>query len=146
MQLEEMDKEVKHVTNVTTQFLGSIVQDEKLDQLIMQLHKAQRNIAMLRKLLKEMPLVVQIMKATELKELQQCVTKEREHQQRRTMQLEEFQYIGAQLSMKAVSALQVVQDGCRDVTAKITKHPLERKVTECREVNEKVKEQVKEVT
>ena len=59
------------------------------------------------------------------------------------MQLEEFQDIGAQLSLKVVTTLQSVQDDRRDVNANIVEHPLECEVRECMEINDKVKEQVK---
>ena len=64
----------------------------------------------------------------------------------RTMQLEEFQEIGSQLSLKVVIVFQEVEDGQRDVNGKIVEHPLEREVTECMEIGDKVKDQVKEVT
>ena len=110
------------------------------------MQEAEGKLDTLRTSLKVMPLVVQITKAPDLKDLQQCVTKKRECQKRHTTQLDEQQDIGAQISMKAVSVMQVVLDGRRDVIDKIVEHPLEREVIECRETNEKIKEQVKEVT
>ena len=60
--------------------------------------------------------------------------------------MDEFQDIGAQLFVKAVSMLQEVQNGRRDVTANIIEHPLEREVIEIHEISERIKEQVKEIT
>ena len=93
-----------------------------------------------------MPLVVQVTKAMKLKEQQQGVTKEREIQQRHTKQLEKFQDIGVHLLLKLVTTLQSVQDGRRELNAKIDEHPLEQEVTYCMEIGDKVKENVKEFT
>ena len=54
--------------------------------------------------------VLQVTKETMLKALQQHVTKEREPQQLRTMELKEFQDIDEKLELKAVNAVQIVQD------------------------------------
>ena len=62
------------------------------------------------------------------------------------MQLEEFQYIGALLSLKVVTVLQAVYNGQREVHASIFECPIEQEVTESMEIIDKVKDQVKEVT
>ena len=49
--------------------------------------------------------MLQVTKVTELKDLQQCVTKAREQQKHRTMQLEELQNISEELALKVVDAL-----------------------------------------
>ena len=67
-------------------------------------------------------------------------------QQRHSTQLDEFQEIGAQLSVKVVSALQAVQEGKKEVTNKMVEHPLAHDLTGSREIAEKVKEHVKEIT
>ena len=59
-QLEEMDQEAKKVTETTTQFWGSIVQDEKLEQLTTQSQKAKGQLAKLKTSLRVIPPVVQI--------------------------------------------------------------------------------------
>ena len=60
--------------------------------------------------------------------------------------MEEFQDIGAQLSLKAITVLQVVQDGQREVNVNIVEYPLVWEVIEYMEIDDKVKDQVKEVT
>ena len=70
MQLEEREKDEKQVMDVTTQFLGSVVQYDQLKQLNMQLQEAESQLDTLRTSLKVTPLVVHMTKATELKELQ----------------------------------------------------------------------------
>ena len=54
-QLNELEKDSKKVTYATTQFLGSIVQDEKLEQLTAQLQEANIQLETLKMLLKEIP-------------------------------------------------------------------------------------------
>ena len=91
-----------------------------------------------------MPPIVQVTKIAELKALQQHVTKMRECQCR-TTQLKEFQDIGEQLSLKAVNALQAVQESRREVTATIVEHLLEQDVEDCMGISDKIKAQVEEV-
>ena len=74
-QLEEMEQEAKRVTDATTQFWGSVVKDAQLEQLNMQLQEAGGKLETLNTLLKAMPLVVHVMKASGLKALQQQVAK-----------------------------------------------------------------------
>ena len=69
------------MTDTTTHFWGSVVQDEQLEQLTMQLQESVGQLATLRTLLKEMSPIIQITKEVELKELQQCIAKSRERQQ-----------------------------------------------------------------
>ena len=46
-QLEEMDNKAKHVTDTTTHFWGSVVQDEQLEQLNTQLREGEGQLATL---------------------------------------------------------------------------------------------------
>ena len=110
-QLEEMEQEAKKVTEETTQFWGSVVQDEQLEQLNTQMQEEEGQLATLKTSLRALPPVVQITKSAQLKELQQSVVKAWEHQQRRSTQLDEFQDIGVQLSVYEVATLQAVQEG-----------------------------------
>ena len=91
-----------------------------------------------------MPPIVQITRSTELKELQQQVGKAQEW--KRNDQLDEFQEIGAQLSVKAVVALQAMQEGKKEVNAKLVEHPLKQDLLESQDLAEKIKTQVKEIT
>ena len=70
--------------------------------------------------------------------------KEWERKQRCTNQLVEFQENGTHLSLKAVTALQAVHESQREVNAKIVEYILEKDVTDCKEISEKMKEQVEE--
>ena len=97
-----------------------------MEQLSTQLQEAKGKLETLKTSLKGMPPVVQVTKVVELKALQQRVAKSRDHHQRHTSQLDEFQYVGAQLLVKAVSVMQEVQEGRKDVTTKIDEHPLAR--------------------
>ena len=92
------------------QFWQSVVQDEQLDHLTMQVEEAEVQLMTLKTSLRAMPLMVQIMRAEELKDLQQRVTQAQEHQQKCHTQLDEFQEIGGKLAVKVVSTLQVVQE------------------------------------
>ena len=76
-----------------------------------------------------MPPFVQITRPVDLKELQQCFRKERERQQRCSEQLDEFQDIGVQLSVKAISALQSMYEGKKEVADKLVDHPLAQNLT-----------------
>ena len=70
-QLEELEKEAKFVTDATTQFWGSVVQDEKLEQINTQLEEAEEQLDTLSTLLRTMPPVVQVTKEVDLKKLQE---------------------------------------------------------------------------
>ena len=94
--------------------------------------------------LRAMHLTMQITKEMNLKALQQRETKEREHHQHRTTQLDEFQDISEQFVLKALNGLQAVQESRKEVTAKIFKHPCEQDVADCMEINDKTKVQVEE--
>ena len=80
-QLNEMEKEVKKVTDVTSQFQGSIVDDEQLAQLTTQLQEEEGDLATLKTSLRVMPMMVQITKSANLKEMHEWVEKERERNQ-----------------------------------------------------------------
>ena len=71
-----------------------------------------------------MPPIIHITWLAELKELHQWVGKAQERQRKRNDQLDEFQEIGAKLSVKAVAALQEFQDGKKEVNANMVEHPL----------------------
>ena len=86
---------------------------------------------------------MQITKVVELKDLQQRVTKERERKQRHSAQLDEFQEIGAQLSVKVVFALQESYKGKKNVAAKMVDHLVNHDIKMSQEITERVKEQVK---
>ena len=132
-QLEEMEQEEKKVIEVTTQFWGSVVHDKKLEQLTTQLQEAKGQLETLETSLRALPPDFQITKSTQLKELHQHVVKERECQERHSTQLDDFQDIGVQLLIKAVSDK-------KDVTDKIVEHPLAHDLTGSREIAEKVKD------
>ena len=80
-QLEEMEQEAKKETDVTTQFWGSVVQDEKLEKVTTQLQDAKGQIETLKTSLRNMPLMVQITKSVELKDMHQWVAKAQERKQ-----------------------------------------------------------------
>ena len=96
--------------------------------------------------LRALPLVVHITKCVELKELQQHVVKDQKCQRQRSMQLDEFQDLGTQISVKEFVSLQVVQEGKKEVAEKIMEHPLAHDLTGSWEIAEKVKAQVREIT
>ena len=48
--------------------------------------------------------------------------------------------------MKAVTALQVVQEGKKEVNAKLVEHPLKHDFLESQDIAEKIKTQLKEFT
>ena len=73
--LEEMEKEAKKFTDATTQFWGSVIEDEKLVKLTKQLQDEEGQLETLNTTLRTMPLVFQITKSKEMKEFQQCVGK-----------------------------------------------------------------------
>ena len=77
-------------------------------QLTNQLEEEEGKFLTLKKTLRVMPPILHITRSAKLKELQKRVRKVRERQQRRSEQLDQFQDIGAQLSVKVVFALQVV--------------------------------------
>ena len=60
----------KKLAAETTNFWMSVVQDEKLQQLGMQLHEEEAQLKMMWASIKSIPPMVQISKATELKALQ----------------------------------------------------------------------------
>ena len=93
-----------------------------------------------------MPPLVSITWSTELKELQQWIGKAHEQQWKHSDQLDEFQEIGAQLSVKAVSSLQAVQDDKKEFNAKMVEYPLKQDCFMCQDVAEKFKAQVAEIS
>ena len=70
-QFEEMEQDAKKITEATTQFWGNVVKDEQLEKLTKQLQEAEGQLVTLKKTLRTMPPIVQIMWSIELKELQQ---------------------------------------------------------------------------
>ena len=48
--------------------------------------------------------------------------------------------------VKEVTALQVVQDGKKEVNVKMVEHPLKQDLLGCQNLAEKIKMQVKEIT
>ena len=54
-------------------------------------------------------------------------------------QLNEFQDIGAQLSPNAITTLQYVQDGKKEINANMVEHPLKQDQFMCQDVSEKVR-------
>ena len=68
-QFGTMEQEAKTMMEATTQFWKSIVQDEQLDQLTVQVQEVEDQLTTLKTSLKAMPLMVQITRATELKDL-----------------------------------------------------------------------------
>ena len=64
-----MEQEAKTTMEVTTQFWQSVVQYEQLDQLAGQVQEAEGQLATLKTSLWAMPLMVQITRAEELKDL-----------------------------------------------------------------------------
>ena len=89
---------------------------------------------------------MQISKVVELKELQQRVVKERERKQWRSAQLDDFQEIGVQLSMKEFYALHAAQAGKKEITKKLVEHHVTHDLTTSQEVTERIRWQVKEIT
>ena len=75
-------------------------------------------------MLRTMPQIVSITQLAGLKELHQQVVKAQEWQRKRSDQLDEFQEIGTQLLGKAVIVLHAVQDGKKEVNAKMLDNPL----------------------
>ena len=63
----------------TMQFWQSIVQDKQLDQLTVQVQEAEGQLKTLKLALKAMFLMVQITRATELKDIQQRAAHAQEH-------------------------------------------------------------------
>ena len=57
-----------------------------------------------------------------------------------------FQETGGQLSMKAVAALQDVQEGKTGVTAKLVEHPMKQDFLGSQDIVEKIQAQAKEIT
>ena len=96
--------------------------------------------------LKLIPLIIYITKDAKLKDLLQWVANDKDRHQRCTTQLDEFQEIGVQLLVKDVSVLQEVHAGRKDVIAKIIENSLDHEETKSREIAEKIKERVKEIT
>ena len=96
--------------------------------------------------LKPMQFIMWITKAPELKDLHQRVTSARERKQWCNAQSDDFQEIGAQLSVKAISALQAAQEGNKNVAAKMFEHPVNHDLKMIQEITEQVKEQVKAIT
>ena len=144
--LEEMEQEAKKVTKGTMQFWGTIVQDEKLEQLTKQLQEEEGYLVKLKMKLREIPPVFQITRFAELKELQQHIRKAREIQQRTIEKLDEFQDLGAHLSAKVVAALKATQEGKKEVVEKMVEHPFKHNLTGSQEIAEQVKEQVKVIS
>ena len=66
--------------------------------------------------------MVQVTQFVELKELEQRIGKAQEHQQKHTKLLHEFQDINTQLSRKALAALQVAQEGKKEIVEKMVEH------------------------
>ena len=54
------------------------------------------------------------------------------------MQLDEFQYLGLNLYVKVVFALQEVQEGKKEIIDKMVEHPLVHDLTGSQEIVEKV--------
>ena len=76
--------------------------------------------------------MVQITCSEELKDLQQWASWAQEHQHKHNTQLDEFQDIGRQLDVKAVIALQAVQEGRKLVDSKVgVEHPLKHDMLNC---------------
>ena len=96
--------------------------------------------------IKEMPFMMQITKEPELKELQQQVTNARERKQLHSAQLDEFQEIGAQLSMKEIFVLKSTQEGKTNIAANMVEHPIDHDLKVSHEVTERVKEKVQAIT
>ena len=72
------------------------------------MQEAEGQLTNLKSALKAIPLMVQITRATELKDLQQHAARALERQQKRCEHLNEFQDIGDQLAVKFVDTLQAV--------------------------------------
>ena len=73
--------------------------------------------------LKENSFMMQITKAPDLKDLQQRVSSARERQQQRSVQLDKFQEIGAQLPMRVGSIVEAAQVNKKNIAAKMVGHP-----------------------
>ena len=128
-----------------TQFWQSVVQDDQLDQLTIQ---AQEDVGQLtmNTSLWEMPLMVQIMRAEEIKDLQQRASYAQEFQQRHHGQLDEFQEIGGQLDVKAVAMLQEVQENRQLVDGNAQEeHLMQQALNNFQSVADKVQLQVHEI-
>ena len=141
-----MEQEAKRVTDATAKFWGSVVQDTQLEQLTMQLQQAEGKLETLNTSLKVISLLIQITNFIELKSLQQWVAKERERQQRCSAQLDEFQEIGAQLSIKAVSTLKEAKEGKKDIAKKMVENLVTRDLMVSQEIAGRFKKQVKAIT
>ena len=74
-QFEAMEQEAKKISEERTQFWGSVIQDEQLDQLTMQAREADNKLTTLKMKLRTMLLMVQVPWSIELRELQQRDTK-----------------------------------------------------------------------
>ena len=123
-QFDDMEKYAKNVMEATSQFWGSVVHDEQWEKLTTKLQEADNQLAMLKTTLRTIPPLVSITRSTKLKELQQRVGKAQEQQWKRNDHLNEFQEIGSQLLVKAVATLQAMQDGKKEVNAKMVEHQL----------------------
>ena len=67
---EETKQDAKNIMEATTQFWGSVIQDEQLEQLTKKLQEAENQLEMLKTTLKTMPPLVSITWSAELKEIQ----------------------------------------------------------------------------
>ena len=142
---EESEKETKTVTNDSTQFWMSVFQDEKLQQLSVQLHEVEAQLIQMRASLKTISPVVQVSKVVDLKAPQQRANKERERHQCDTTQLDEYQDIGEKLTLKVFNAFQATQESHEKVTKKLMENPTEKDEEECLEIRMEIKEAVDEV-
>ena len=68
---KSMEQEAKTIMEETTHFWQSVVQDEQLDHLTMQVQEVEVQLMTLKTSLRSMPSMVQITQAEELKDLQQ---------------------------------------------------------------------------
>ena len=96
--------------------------------------------------LRALPLMVQITRYEELKDLHQIGAHAQEHQQKHRAQLDEFQEVGGQLVVKAIATLQVLQESQKMVNNKFgTAHPVQQDVLNCQSAANKVQLQVHEI-
>ena len=131
-QFEGMEQEEMAIANEMKQFWKSVIQDDQLEQLAKQVREAEAQLMTLKMLLQTMPLMVQITCSKYLKDLQQRAARAQERQHKSNTQLDEFQDIGGQLSVKAVVELQVVQAGRKMVDGKVKEdHPLKKELLNC---------------
>ena len=68
-QFEAMEQDAKKIIEAMKQFWGSVVQDEKLEQLTKKLQEAEGKLATLKAALRKMRPIIQITQSVELKEL-----------------------------------------------------------------------------